>query len=279
MNYTSQVPLLPLLSVESVCAAHRTLLKGKTVIGERHDFYELVYVEDGFYYVILDGTRYTVPPGSFIVFPPNAYHSGDGVTDNTATVSIVAFESATPQMASFGGRVITPGPSGRERLAAVFSLAFSCIESCEGGCRATKEATPVALSLLKNALEAFLLEHYREVDVRPLSGRKRHRKEQFGRLSDYLGAHLSEKLTLDAIAAACLLSRTALKALCREFCGCGVIDYLISLRIDKAKEMIAEGKCNLTEIAEAVGFDSLHYFSRTFKARCGIPPSQYAAEE
>ena len=43
-----------------------------------------------------------------------------------------------------------------------------------------------------------------------------------------------------------------------------------------AKELIRTSAMNFTEIAEAVGFESLHYFSRVFKARTGLSPSQYA---
>ena len=276
MRYTERATLSPLLEITAICSALRTELRGRTIIGEVHDFYELVYVEEGSYGVILDGVRYTVPPGSFLVFPPNAYHSGDGITENTATVSIISFDSSSPAMASLGGRTVALTAEARAALSEVFSLAFSLIERCADGVRIRQDATPPSLQLLKNRLECFLLSHYSEGAEKTASGPRLYKKEQISRLTSYLKAHLAEKMTLDGLAAALLISRTALKELCREFFGCGPIDYLISLRVAAAKELIRTSAMNFTEIAEAVGFESLHYFSRVFKARTGLSPSQYA---
>ena len=226
--------------------------------------------------MILDGVRYTVPPGSFLVFPPNAYHSGDGVTENTATVNIIAFDSPSPAMASLGGRAVDLKVAERAALLELFAFAFSFIERCEDGVRVKPGVTPVELQLLKNRLESFLLAHYGEGTAQAPSGRRLYKKEQLSRLTRYMKEHLAEKMTLDGLAAAISLSRTALKELCREFCGCGPIDYLISLRVSAAKDLIRTSAMNFTEIAETVGFESLHYFSRVFKARTGLSPSQYA---
>jgi len=50
-------------------------------------------------------------------------------------------------------------------------------------------------------------------------------------------------------------------------------------RIEIAKRKIIEGKYTLTEIAEAVGFSSIHLFSRSFKVTVGITPSKFAAAQ
>ena len=52
-----------ILSVQGFYSMHHFDLTDYKGGGELHDFYELVYVESGFYYVILDGERHTVPPG------------------------------------------------------------------------------------------------------------------------------------------------------------------------------------------------------------------------
>ncbi len=54
------------------------------------------------------------------------------------------------------------------------------------------------------------------------------------------------------------------------------IEYLISVRIKKAKQLLRRGEHNVTEISELCGFSSLHYFSVTFKKHVGVSPSEYA---
>lgn len=59
--------------------------------------------------------------------------------------------------------------------------------------------------------------------------------------------------------------------------GVTIHNYLKYVRIEQAKLRIVQGRQNLTEIAEDVGFSSIHLFSRTFKSDVGVMPSKFAA--
>ena len=99
---------------------------------------------------------------------------------------------------------------------------------------------------------------------------------EFEAAVEFLAAHISENLTLAEIADGCSMSVSKLKMLFREKCSGGPINYFNSLKMEKAKEMIREGKLNFTEIADRLGFASLHYFSRLFKKITGLSPTEYA---
>ena len=47
--------------------------------------------------------------------------------------------------------------------------------------------------------------------------------------------------------------------------------------MDLAKQMIRENHYNFTQIADTLGFSSIHYFSRQFKRITGMTPSEYAS--
>jgi AraC-like DNA-binding protein len=51
--------------------------------------------------------------------------------------------------------------------------------------------------------------------------------------------------------------------------------YTRDFRIRRAKELLVFSDMNVTQIAEAVGFRSIHYFTRRFTDQEGMPPSQY----
>lgn len=53
--------------------------------------------------------------------------------------------------------------------------------------------------------------------------------------------------------------------------------YRRRLRIERAKALLAEGRC-VTEACFELGFESVSTFSATFKAMVGVPPSRYARE-
>lgn len=54
-------------------------------------------------------------------------------------------------------------------------------------------------------------------------------------------------------------------------------EYIVNLRIDKAKQMLLEGK-NVSETAFTCGFSNLYYFSGAFKRSVGVSPSEYVKQ-
>jgi AraC-like DNA-binding protein len=71
------------------------------------------------------------------------------------------------------------------------------------------------------------------------------------------------------------LSRTRIKNSFREKIGTGIIQYFRYIKIEKAKELIREENYNFSEIAEKLGFSSVHYFSSVFKKITDMTPSEY----
>ena len=92
-----------------------------------------------------------------------------------------------------------------------------------------------------------------------------------------MDSNIASKLSLDDIAHFAGISKTAVKQLFREQAGCGACEYYIRMKIDLAKKYIRERSYNFTQIAEILGYDSIHYFSRQFKRCVNMSPSEYAA--
>ena len=73
-----------------------------------------------------------------------------------------------------------------------------------------------------------------------------------------------------------LLGRSHLQKLFQEVGSMGVMELFHKMKIDIAKRMIREGQLNFTQIADQLGYSSIHYFSRQFKKECDMSPSEYA---
>ncbi len=96
------------------------------------------------------------------------------------------------------------------------------------------------------------------------------------RATEFIEAHYSRRLTLADIAAHADMSPSHLSALFTQHVGCPPIDYLLRVRMREARLLLARGE-RVKQTAYAVGFNSLHYFSRAFKQRVGLSPAQFAA--
>ena len=98
--------------------------------------------------------------------------------------------------------------------------------------------------------------------------------------ADPIAAFLEEaygdaSLSNTEIAARFRISEVYLRKLFLEKYGATPHQYLLEIRLKRAKQLLSEGYLSVTEIAEACGFSNLYHFSRTFKCRVGETPTAY----
>ncbi len=91
----------------------------------------------------------------------------------------------------------------------------------------------------------------------------------------YLHNHFTEKITLQQIGERTCFSPIYCDTVFKNDMGVSIIEYVLSLRLEKAKQLLIEGELSIHKIAESVGFQDHNYFSRIFKKRVGMSPSDY----
>lgn len=93
-------------------------------------------------------------------------------------------------------------------------------------------------------------------------------------IKQYIQEHINEQITLKEVAQSLFFSTVYCSAIFKKETGISIIDYCLNEKIKSAKRLIMEN-VELQEIAKQLGFNSYNYFSRTFKLREGITPTQY----
>lgn len=94
----------------------------------------------------------------------------------------------------------------------------------------------------------------------------------------YLQENYGDRVTLDELAELLDCSVSYLSRKFKQTVGKSPIDYMIALRIDKAKELLLNTDATLQEIAESVGFSDDSYFNRMFKKHVGLSLGQFKAK-
>ena len=97
-------------------------------------------------------------------------------------------------------------------------------------------------------------------------------------VSDYISEHFCEQISLEKLAEEFYVSQSYLSRSFKEVSGFGISEYVNLLRIRKAQAMLEDPDLTISEISEAVGFESTSYFGRVFQKHLAISPSQYRRE-
>lgn len=90
----------------------------------------------------------------------------------------------------------------------------------------------------------------------------------------YIDKNYMKDISLVTVSEALHVSEGHLSRIFHKYMGLSFIDYLTSVRIEKAKYYLANTSYTLTEIADQVGYRSVDYFSRVFKKKEGKSPKQ-----
>jgi YesN/AraC family two-component response regulator len=98
------------------------------------------------------------------------------------------------------------------------------------------------------------------------------------RTIDYMVNHYNENITLERLAGIAGLSPSHYSRLFKKYAGHSPIDYLLHLRMDRAKELLVLSDYRLKAVAESIGYTDELYFSRMFKKIVGISPSEFASK-
>ncbi len=101
------------------------------------------------------------------------------------------------------------------------------------------------------------------------------KKASVADVKEYLDREYSSKITLDGLAAHFYINKYYLTKVFKEQYGQSITNYLLNVRITKAKQLLRFSEKSVEEIGMEVGLGAPHYFSQTFKSAEGVPPSTY----
>ena len=93
----------------------------------------------------------------------------------------------------------------------------------------------------------------------------------------FIKEHSAEELSLTKVAKAANISRNHLSEKFKQITGTNFVEYVARARFEKACELLRDVDLRISEIAFAVGFQSLSQFNRVFKKFSAKSPSAYRA--
>ncbi len=103
------------------------------------------------------------------------------------------------------------------------------------------------------------------------------RQNLLGRITDYVDAHLTEKVTLKEVAEYCGVSVSTITQLFQKKAGTTFHQHLTQRRMEAAMTLIRSGT-PLEEVGKCVGYGDHSTFYRAFKQHFGVSPREFRRE-
>jgi AraC-like DNA-binding protein/quercetin dioxygenase-like cupin family protein len=251
--------------------------------GERHDFWELVYVDKGEVEVTTDDRQFCLTSGMITFHKPNEFHSFHSSKGTAPNIIVITFSSHSKALIPFEELTLRLDDEDRNLLANIVKEGMQAFVFPFQYPLVHQENAPIGTEqIIQLYLELFLIRLLRklkkpETDHSLLSlAKEKENKTMTQTVIRFLELHLGEELTLSTISASLHIAKTRLKHEFKKQTGQSVMRYFLNMRLEQAKTLIREETYNFSEIAERLGFKSLHYFSTVFKKATGMNPTEYA---
>lgn len=232
----------------------------------RRDYY-LLYLYDGIMRILVNGEMREMKPGEMIIIDPGSEYKytkagPDDIVYYWAHFTGYGTEGLLKSLSLESGKIIDTGRY--EQVVRSFHGIFSefirhdyCFEEA-----AAAQLISVFTMLSRNIKSA-------DKNIASADSDRIYSSLKF------IYKNYNTALTLSQLADIEHLSVSRYRTIFKRCTGFSPQDYIITLRIQRACELIAQSDMTVKEIAESVGYQDQLYFSRIFKSRMGIVPNRY----
>ena len=234
--------------------------------GESHAVLELTYVDQGTLHSVADGADLLLQQGDMVIYAPNQWHMQYADMDVAPRYVTVSFDLGGGDLTSLYGRRLHPDQSSISLLQAMLK----------------EQALMDTYSpdMIISLLTQLLLRLLRQSDSNPqklkASNSLHAENEIIRKAQQYICTHIREKLSVPLVARMVDISPSYMTALFHKHLQISPGEYIRRIKLQESKQMIRENALNFTEISAALQYSTVHHFSRQFKDKFGITPSEYA---
>ena len=235
--------------------------------GESHPMAELTYVDQGSLHSVAEGQDLLLKQGDLVIYGANQWHmqySDIGVAPRFVTISFSL-----------------EGMGLESLLNRKFTAPQNVVTLLQNMLREQERMDDYSGDIILSQLNLLLLTLLREV-VAPKGGKLQtsnaiHSENEIIRQAQqYISSHIREKLSVPLVARQVDVSPSYLTALFHKNLQISPGEYIRRIKLQESKQMIRENNLNFTEIAAELQYSTVHHFSRQFKEKFGITPTEYA---
>lgn len=248
---------------------------------EKHDFWELCFVERGSTTVFVDGAGITLKQNEVVLISPNTVHSYMSESGNDTKVFVVCFESFSQALKTISANKVLLDENLLDCLCRIISEYQNTFFMND------KDLLEVLPDANFGGQQAIIiqLEYLFICLLRNLSKNKNpeivflNKEDFYSGLTDiiveYFKENINKKLSLKEVCDKVNYSSSFLCKTFKEQTGESLFSYFNRMKVEEAKRLFDEKGMNVTEVSSELGFSDVKYFGAIFKKYERISPSLY----
>ncbi len=260
--------------------------KGFSHTPEKHNFWEMVYVDKGKIIAITDGMGCNLEQGQVIFHEPNEVHAHVSNKEVANNMLVVSFSSQSPVMDFFRKKTFTLDKTACTLLSLFLQEAKNALGHIPNDYNNKIDLNFLeekfgSTQLMGCHLAELLIKLYRngtELGERfyPNSESRLIGKNSTVELiTEYMKEHLYDTVTLPDLCDHFMLGKSQLSLIFKESTQKSPMQYYGELKIQEAKKLLREDNLSVSEITDLLCFTGIHNFSRSFKRITGFSPTEY----
>ena len=235
-----------------------------------HEFYELELCLEGNAKTVINKKEHKIKKGTVVLLTPSDLHKYETTED--MTLLNLTFMPEAIEYSGFLEKLYPVnyiiGDVDENTLKRLSDYIYQIKAEAENGGAFRKKY----ISLL---LSCIFVELLRIGNANTVKADTSEKYDSIQKAVYFTRTHFKEPITLGDVAEFVGISPTALSKSFAKKLGVGFKDYLIDLRLNYAKQLIAQTDSTITDIAYSSGFNSLSYFQNVFIKKFDITPKNY----
>lgn len=253
---------------------------------EKHNFWEMVYVDSGRVNAITNGVGCTLEQGQTIFHEPMEIHAH--ISDNRVpnNMLVISFTCESDAMKYFKSKTFTLDKTGKTLLSLFLEEAKNALGKIpndyenKDNLKFTADAFGSS-QLLQCYFTEFLIHLIRNggmlsENVVPSKKTRSLANNSLSELiCEYMKNNIYAPLTLQDVCTHFMSGKTRICKIFSDSTGQSPMEYYMDLKMKEAKKLIREKNYSVSQISDMLGYSSVHIFSRAFKKNVGMSPTAY----
>lgn len=238
-----------------------------------HDYYELYFLLEGNRQFFIENKMFVVRENTFVVVPPFSMHKTEGgpyVRININVSPSILSDLQNDFLMKTSEKIAIQLNSKYLDLIKRLLIEGEKIQSMN-----IKNKNEYLLALTKTIIMFLSLQESISITAASTAYSLKEATPEVLKIIYYINTNYSQSITLKKLCDEFYMSKVSLCKKFKDVMNCSIMEYVLRLRLNKAKSLLRDTKKSIEEVSSACGFSSANYFGLIFKKEIGLSPLNY----